>query len=139
MIIINTKRRGGRANNIADALITPQGVSKPKLVKLAATTGRVTFLDDNDSAIKSSFQVITNVNTIAPTKECEATGNVILLKISKYVQPSISAASSISLGTYSKAGIDNHIIEEFDKWFGTFHNGTKESGEKIFRYHKRKK
>ena len=71
------------ARSMADALITPHGVSKPRLVKLAATTGKVTFLEDNERAINNSFHVITKVNITAPINDGEATGKAIFVNIPK--------------------------------------------------------
>ena len=83
LIIIKTNNRGGIAKRIAEAFITPQGVSNPRLEKLAATTGSVTFLEDKDNAINNSFQVITNVKIIAPINDGDATGKAILVNIPK--------------------------------------------------------
>ena len=159
-------------------MITPHGVSKPKLVKLAATTGRVTFLDDNDSAINSSFQVITNINTgpwsglsmhpiehfiyfstclihlVIPSDLIHVVWHLMFTGLapaaghSGYNEIAYKKGGKLSLPHASYFHYLHHkyfecnygeLLFPFDKWFGTFHNGTKESGEKIFRYHKREK
>ena len=52
-------------------------------MKLAATTGKVTFLDDSERAINNSFHVITKVNITAPINDGEATGKAIFVNIPK--------------------------------------------------------